>query len=87
MQYLLRRPYASHRSSSKLGELMNDAEMLTTRTVSLAAAILSLRDTLATNTASGDMFAHWFTTNYWLVDMLCIFLLIFLVQLSVYFTV
>ncbi|GMH54270.1 hypothetical protein TrLO_g6406 [Triparma laevis f. longispina] len=64
MQYLLRRPYASHRPSSKLGDPMNDAEMLTTRTVSLAAAIFSLRDTLATNTASGDGFAQWFTTNY-----------------------
>ena len=62
---------------------MNDAEMLTTRTVSLAAAILSLRDTLATSTASGNGFAKWFTTNYWLVDILCVFLIIFLVRSNI----
>ncbi|GMH72541.1 hypothetical protein TrLO_g15877 [Triparma laevis f. longispina] len=62
---------------------MNDAELLTTRTVSLAVAILSLRDTLTTSTASGDGFAKWFTTNYWLVDILCVFLIIFLVRLNI----
>jgi hypothetical protein len=40
VRYLLRRPYISHRPSSNIGDPMNDAEILTTRAVSLAAALL-----------------------------------------------
>lgn len=80
IRHLLRRPYASHRPSSKMGDPLNDAEMLTTRTVSLAAALLSLRDTLATGSASGERLAKWFNTNHWLMDFLCALLLVFVVR-------
>eukprot|EP00519_Triparma_laevis_P006845 CAMPEP_0182518708 /NCGR_PEP_ID=MMETSP1321-20130603/44711_1 /TAXON_ID=91990 /ORGANISM="Bolidomonas sp., Strain RCC1657" /LENGTH=586 /DNA_ID=CAMNT_0024726647 /DNA_START=232 /DNA_END=1992 /DNA_ORIENTATION=- len=79
IRHLLRRPYASHRPSSTMGDPLNDAELLTTRTVSMAAAILSLRDTLATSTITGGSFASWFTTKIWLMDILCAFLLVFVV--------
>ncbi|GMH82663.1 hypothetical protein TL16_g09335 [Triparma laevis f. inornata] len=58
MRLLLKRPYASHRPSSKFGDPMNEAELLTTRTISLAAALLSLRDTLAMSTVTGETFVH-----------------------------
>ena len=40
IRHLLKRPYASHRPSKKIGDPMNDAEILTTSAVSVAAAIL-----------------------------------------------
>eukprot|EP00519_Triparma_laevis_P002943 CAMPEP_0182521286 /NCGR_PEP_ID=MMETSP1321-20130603/46046_1 /TAXON_ID=91990 /ORGANISM="Bolidomonas sp., Strain RCC1657" /LENGTH=306 /DNA_ID=CAMNT_0024729311 /DNA_START=952 /DNA_END=1869 /DNA_ORIENTATION=- len=63
-----------------MGDPINDAEILTTRTISLAAALLSLRDTLATDTASGESSAHWFTTNNWFMDLFCALVLILVVH-------
>ncbi|GMI00434.1 hypothetical protein TrLO_g11373 [Triparma laevis f. longispina] len=80
VRHLLRRPYASHRPSSKSGDPMNDAEILTTRTASIAAALLSIRDTLATSTATSEASAFWFINNEWSVDVFCVLVLIFLVR-------
>jgi hypothetical protein len=62
-----------------MGDPMNDAEILTTRTISMAAALLSLRDTLATDTITGDSFANWFVANKWLMNLFCALLLLFVV--------
>ncbi|GMH81402.1 hypothetical protein TL16_g08919 [Triparma laevis f. inornata] len=79
IRYLLKRPYASHRPSTTMGDPINDAEILTTRTISMAAALLSLRDTLATDTITGYSFANWFVANKWLMDLFCALLLLFVV--------
>ena len=84
IRHLLRRPYVSHRPSSKMGDPINDAEILTTRTISLAAALLSLRDTLATDTASGKSSALWFTTNDWFMDLFCALVLILVVRANLF---
>ncbi|GMI18616.1 hypothetical protein TrLO_g13444 [Triparma laevis f. longispina] len=83
MRFLLQRPYASHGPSSKFGDPMNEAELLTTRTISLAAALLSLRDTLATSTVTGEAFAHGFTTNNWMMDVFCALVLFFVVRANI----
>jgi len=80
VRHLLRRPYISHRASSKIGDPMNDAEILMTRSVSMAAALLSIRDTLATRTASGESTAYWFKKNVWFMDVFCILVLIAVVH-------
>lgn len=78
--HLLRRPYASHRPSSKMVNPINDAEILTTRTVSLAAALLSFRDTLATSSATSESSADIFRSNSYIMDLFCVFVLIFIVR-------
>ena len=43
-RHLLRRPYISHRRSRRMGDPLNDSELLTIRTMSWAASILTMRE-------------------------------------------
>jgi hypothetical protein len=52
--HLLRRPYVSLRKSGRMGDPLNDAELLTIRTMSWAAAILALREVVFRNQEWGQ---------------------------------
>ena len=52
--HLLRRPYVSLRKSGRMGDPLNDAELLTTRTMSWAAAILTIREVVFRNHEWGN---------------------------------
>jgi hypothetical protein len=65
--HMLRRPYVSHRPSRKMGDPMNDSEILTTRAVSWSAALLTIRDGLTGSGTTRD----WISRSGWVMDVIC----------------
>ncbi|GMI20453.1 hypothetical protein TeGR_g4998 [Tetraparma gracilis] len=65
-RHLLRRPYASHRRSRKLGDPMNDAELLITRATSWGACLLTFREAVISSN-------NW---PSWSMDVFCVIFLV-----------
>ena len=64
--YLLHRPYVSLRRSGRMGDPLNDAELLTIRAMSWAAAILTIREVLFRNYEWwGELRTEW---GNWVMD-------------------